>query len=307
MVVLPLSGCGSARNAEPVTVATPGLPSPERALQQSLDRVHAFMASLNERLETPARLSVPMQHTTDAMIVSTAPSAQKTPIPTSSPPPQASPLTGKGGVTWFGFGDGTPTINCRYPDICIVRLEQGETALQTDLRIDDMSNWHADLVRGDKGIHSGWAIALDPGAQATQTTLELKSSRRIYRLALSSSGASMRSVAFTHTPGEPLSQPEIVHTVGKTGTPDFTYHMSGKASWAPLRAYREAGRTYIQFPPGGINAAPRLVIISPQSTHTQAYQTIGDSYVVDLPVDKAMLIGHEPGSPTILITHGETK
>lgn len=306
MVVMPLTGCGTTPNVAPITVATPGLPSPERALQDSLDRVHAFMASLNERLETPARTSVPLQHTTEAMIV-TAPTPQKPSTPTTSSPPQATPLTGKGGVTWFDFGDGTPTINCRYPDICIVRLEQGETALPTDLRIDDMSSWHADLVRGGKGIHSVWAIALAPDAQATQTTLELKSSRRTYRMVLSGSHDSMRSVAFTHTPGESLNQPEIIHTVGKTGIPDFTYHMSGKAPWAPLRAYREAGRTYIQFPPGGIVAAPRLVIISPQSSQTQAYQTIGDSYVVDLPVDKAMLIGHEPDSHTILITHGETK
>lgn len=307
MVVLPLVGCGSIQKIEPVTVVTPGLPSPERALQQSLDRVHGFMASLNERLETPARTIMPHVHTTADMIASPTPHAPTPVVQQVAGHANATPLVGKGGITWFGFGDGTPTVTCQYPDICIIRLDRGETALQQDLSIEDMANWHADLVRGGKGIHAGWAIALDPGRQAAQTILTLRSSLRTYRMAVSTYGPSMRTVAFTHAPGEPIAQPDIPTTTGKTGTPDFSYHTSGTASWAPMRVYREAGKTYIQFPPGGINAAPRLVIVSPQTTGTQAYQTVGDSYVVDLPVDKAMLIGHEPSAPTLIITHGETK
>lgn len=306
MVAMPLYGCGSADNAAPVTVATPGLPSPERALQESLDRVHAFMASLNDRLDKHVTVNIPLPQT--KLAVQGSPSVPSQPVVQSiAAHSAATPLTGKGGVVWFGFGDGTPTITCRYPDICIMRLDRGETAMTADLTIGDMSNWHADLVRGGKGIHQGWAIAIAPGGHATQTTMTLQGSQHTYRMILAAQGTSMRTIAFTHAPGEPLSQPEVAPQSGLTGTPDFAYHMTGNAPWKPMRVYREAGKTYIQFPPGGINSAPRLVIISPKSTSTQDYTVVGDSYVIARAVDDALLIGNGADAPEIHITHGGTE
>ncbi|MCP1242782.1 TrbG/VirB9 family P-type conjugative transfer protein [Acetobacter lambici] len=307
MVVTPLFGCGSAENAAPVTVATPGLPSPEHALQDSLDRVHAFMASLNERLDKPALVTGSFPHPADVAPVSTSAGETKTIVQPTHPHLSAIPLIGKGGITWFAFGDGTPTITCRYPDICIVRLDRGETATQTDLSVDDAANWHADLVRGSKGIHEGWAVALSPGVNATKTPLTLKASAHTYRMLLSAQSPSMKTVAFTHSPGEPFSQPEITLKTGLTGTPDFAYHMSGSAPWKPMRVYREAGHTYIQFPPGGITAAPRLIVLSPKAKNTQDYTIVGDSYVIPRAVDDALLIGNEPEAQQIHITHGGTE
>lgn len=307
MVVMPLFGCGSAEQAAPVTVATPGLPSPEHALQASLDRVHAFMASLNGRLDKPALVTGSFPHPADVAPASASASATKTNVQPTTPHHSATPLMGKGGITWFVFGDGTPTIACRYPDICIVRLDRGETATQPDLSVADGTNWHADLVRGSKGIHEGWAVALSPGMNATQTTLTLKASAHTYRMLLNAQSPSMKTVAFTHSPGEPLGQPEIELKTGLTGTPDFAYHMSGSAPWKPMRVYREAGQTYIQFPPGEITAAPRLVILSPKATNTQDYTIVGDSYVIPRAVDDALLIGNGANAPEIHITHGGTE
>ncbi|MFT8722585.1 MAG: TrbG/VirB9 family P-type conjugative transfer protein [Acetobacter malorum] len=306
MMTMSLSGCGSAHDTDPVTVATPGLPSPEKALQESLDRVHAFMASLNDRLDKHVPINIPQVQTKLAVAASSPlppqPSVQSDPTHRV-----AVPLPGKGGVTWFGFGDGTPTINCRYPDICILRLDRGETAVKSGLELGDSANWHVDLVRGGKGIHQGWAVAIDPGAQAAQTDMTLKGSLHTYNMILSAQGESMRTIAFTHAPGEPLSQPEIMPQHSMTGTPDFAYHMTGSAPWKPMRVYREAGHTYIQFPPGGINAAPRLVVISPKATNAQDYAVVGDSYVVPRPVDDALLIGNGAQAPEIHITHGGTE
>ncbi|WP_264799052.1 TrbG/VirB9 family P-type conjugative transfer protein, partial [Acetobacter peroxydans] len=234
----------------------------------------------------------------------TAPATPAAPSPATR---NATPLIGKGGVTWFAFADGTPTINCRYPDICILRLDRGETALTSDLTIEDMSNWHVDLVRGGKGIHQGWAVAIGPGARATRTTLSLNSSQHTYRMILNAQANSMRTIAFTHAPGDPVSQPDITPRTGITGTPDFAFRMTGNAPWKPMRVYREAGQTYIQFPPGGINAAPRLVVISPKATNAQDYTVVGDSYVVPRAVDEALLIGNGAQAPEIHITHGGTE
>jgi type IV secretion system protein VirB9 len=309
-----LSGCTHDHDADtaPVRVDTPGMPSAELALQQSIDRVHGFIANMRQRLgDDPAlriRPGVALQ--SGGVMASHAPPPKPAATPTppgSGSPRNATPIVGKGGVTWFAFGDGTPTINCHYPDICILRLDRGETALTSDLTVEDASNWHADLVRGGKGIHQGWAVAIDPGTRASRTALTLTGSQHTYKVLLDTRGDSMRTIAFTHAPGEPLSQPDITPQSSVLGTPDFAYRMTGDAPWKPMRVYREAGKTFIQFPPGGINAAPRLVVVAPAGKTTQDYTTIGDSYVIPRAIDDALLIGNEAGSPQIHITHGGTK
>lgn len=315
-----LSGCAHDHDADtaPVRVETPGMPSAELALQQSIDRVHGFIANMQQRLgDDPALHIRPgVARPINAGAVQTSlpvvggtihGAATTTPVTPPPIPRSATPITGKGGVTWFAFGDGTPNVNCRYPNICILRLDQSETATPSDLTVADAAHWHVDLVRGGKGIHQGWAVAIDPDSQAAQTNMTLKGSQHTYNVILSPQGESMRTIAFTHAPGEPLAQPEIMSQHGMIGTPDFAYHMTGSAPWKPMRVYREAGHTYIQFPTGGINAAPRLVVISPKATNAQDYAVVGDSYVIPRPVDDALLIGNGAQAPEIHITHGGTE
>ena len=171
------------------------------------------------------------------------------------------------------------------------------------------AGWRADVVRGTKGVHAGWAVAISATSQAAEAVLRLVTNRRSYILRLAPHAPSMRTVAFAYGANDPVSQPEPVDMPGARAhdrsPPDFSYRMSGaEPSWKPMRVYRDGDRTYIQFPPGGINAAPRLVIVSPQASSVQDYATTGDSYVVNRPVDDALLIGREAGSPTIRIVHG---
>ncbi|QEO18868.1 TrbG/VirB9 family P-type conjugative transfer protein [Acetobacter vaccinii] len=320
LMLTAVSGCASSALNAPVMVQTPGLPSAELALQRSLDRVHSFMDSLGERLETPARQALPLPTTrvaaqTPPVASSAAAPPPRAPAPPTPPvatpaegqalPHQAQPLYGRGGIVWFAYADGSPTLTCAAQDVCILRLQSGETlnrdAIPSDLQA---AGWRVDIVRGTRGIHAGWALALAPTAQARETILRITTSRRTYVARLTASAPSMRIIAFTYAPGDPSSQPEIAAGSGAGGTPDFSFRCTGDAPWKPLRVYREGGHTYIQFPPGGIAAAPRLVIVSPQSGAAQAYTTVGDSYVISQPVDEALLIGHEPGSPSIRITHG---
>ncbi|WP_225063069.1 TrbG/VirB9 family P-type conjugative transfer protein [Komagataeibacter rhaeticus] len=317
LAVLPLlAGCAAHPDTAPVDVTTPGLPSPELALQHSIDRVHSFMGSLNQRLDVPSPVAAP-SGAAEAALAKTAPAAAPSAspaLPARAATPQAArpdpaPIYGKGGIVWFAYADGSPVITCAAGDLCIVRLQAGETASQDAAVLTGSAGWRADVVRGTKGVHAGWAVAISATSQATEAVLRLVTNRRSYILRLTPRAPGMRTVAFAYGANDPVSQPEPAE-IPASGThdrspPDFSYRMSGaEPSWKPMRVYRDGGRTYIQFPPGGINAAPRLVIVSPQASGVQDYATTGDSYIVNRPVDDALLIGREAGSPTIRIVHG---
>lgn len=321
-----LAGCAHEASTAPVPVAVPGMPSPELALQKSLDRISGFLGSLNERIPTPARRNVVLA-TTPVRVKPRTPGpsehAETTPAtgevsgvsgPLHETIPsgvhEATPLYGKG-VVWFGFGDGYARIRCTSGQVCIVRLQKGETMEADALAAEAGSGWRADLVRGTHGIHAGWAVALTPAPSARPSILRFTTNRRSYVLALEPSAPAMRIVAFTYSPNDPASQPEppgsepAATLTARQAAPDFAYQISGPdVPFRPMRVYRDGGHTYIQFPPGGINAAPRLVVLAPAMTGTQPYRVIGDSYVVDRPVDDAMLIGPGAHAPVIRMTHG---
>ncbi|MBB2164485.1 TrbG/VirB9 family P-type conjugative transfer protein [Gluconacetobacter sp. 1b LMG 1731] len=305
-----IAGCSEAAN-EPVSVSVPGMPSPELALQRSLDRINGFLGSINERIETPARGAIPLAVTdtrrAQRPLNITPPTSTPSAVPEPAQAQEARPVFGPSAV-WFAYGDGYPRIRCAPGSICLVRLQRGETMDGSALTGADLGGWRADLVRGTRGVHAGWAVALTPQAGARPSVLHFATSRRSYALALQPDGDTMRTVAFTYGPSDGTTQPEpptpTSQSPGKSG-PDFTYHIEGPdLPWKPMRVYCDDGHTYFQFPPGGIVSAPRLLVISPALSAAQPYRVIGDSYVVDRRVDQAMLIGAGPGAPVIRITHG---
>jgi type IV secretion system protein VirB9 len=317
-----LSGCAHDHDADtaPVRVNTPGMPSAELALQQSIDRVHAFITNMQQRLgddpalrirpglTRPVAAVVPQAQVTATSPVTTG-TAPATPAPSSPAAHSATPLVGKGGVAWFAFGDGTPTITCQHPAICLLRLEPGETAQAGQITLSDTANWHTDLVRGTRGVHAGWALAIEPGPQARQAQLSLPTSRRVYNIALSAALPSMTTIAFTHAPTDPLSQPAFAPAsplaAYDRSNPDFRYTLSGAAPpWTPLRVYRDAGHTFIDFPQGQIVTRPRLVVLAPHVAQPNAYHVAGDSYVVDAVIDDLQLIGASTDQPTVRATYG---
>lgn len=317
-----LSGCAHDHDADtaPVRVNTPGMPSAELALQQSIDRVHGFITNMQQRLgDDPAlrirpgvarSVTAVAPHAPLTVAGATAPgAATTTPAAVAPVAHSATPITGKGGVTWFAFGDGTPTLTCHHPAICMIRLEAGETALASQITLSDTANWHTDLVRGTSGIHAGWALAIEPGPQARQAQLSLPTSRRVYNIALSAALPSMTTVAFTHAPTDPLSQPAFAPAsplaAYDRSNPDFRYTLSGATPpWTPLRVYRDAGHTFIDFPQGQIVTRPRLVVLAPHVAQPNAYHVAGDSYVVDAVIDDLQLIGASTDQPTVRATYG---
>ncbi|MBB2156627.1 TrbG/VirB9 family P-type conjugative transfer protein [Gluconacetobacter diazotrophicus] len=287
-----LSGCGNDGNTQPVEVVTPGLPSPERALQQSLDRVHGFMESLNQRLPTPARESVPLAMTmprTPHPALAMSPRVGSTPS-LSVTPREARPLYGKGGIVWFGFADGFSRIHCAAGGLCMIRLQAGEHLSGDHTVMVQQAGWRFTFIRGTHGIHATPAVIVDPSANATRTVLHVDTDRRSYALELVPTGPTMKAVAFAYADGDPQSQPEPPPVETDTLKPDFDYHITGPdVPWKPLRVYRDGGRTYIQFPPGGILAAPRVTVLAPHHLTPEIRQSVADSYVIDGPIDDMLL------------------
>jgi type IV secretion system protein VirB9 len=283
------------------------VPSPELALQKSIDRVHDFLDSLNERVETPARLIITLP-TTSLAPAGSAPPAQPVSYivsrPTSSTA-EAMPLYGRGGVAWFAFGDGYARVHCAPGDTCIIRLAPGEIVADGALNVQPGPGWRTDLVRGTGGIHSRWAIALTSTPSAVQTVLHLTTNRRTYAMLLDPSDPSMRTIAFTYSPEDSTIEPDPPADPASTAAaPDFAYQLTGPdVAWKPMRVYSDHGLTYIEFPAGGVAAAPRLVIIAPSKAAAEAYKTVGNSYVVEGIVDEAILIGRDPSAPVVRIVH----
>lgn len=306
-----LTGCATSPPTAPVAVDVPGVPSPELALQKSIDRVHDFLGSLNERVDTPVRFTVALPTTSLASPGSAAPALPVSYIvnrPTSSTA-EAMPLYGRGGVAWFAFGDGYPRIHCAPGSSCVIRFAPGETVAQGAFDPEPAPGWHATLVRGTRGIHAGWAVVLTTDPNASQVVFHLSTNRRTYSMLLDPTPPSMRTVAFTYAPSDPMVQPQppqggAAGSSTPSGPPDFSYSVSGaKVPWTPIRVYADGAHTYIQFTAGAIAASPRLVVIAPAEASSQPYRVVGDSYVVDSVVTQAMLIGRSAGAPTVQITH----
>lgn len=317
--LLSLAGC-EAERVTPVVLNVPGLPSPELALQQALDRTHGFMASLNDRIATPARQVLPLYttNTDHGGPLVLHPVGPNTGIETKpSRDTEAAPRFLRSGATWFGFGDGYVRVHCRPGQICVVNLQPGERLKSSELQTDQEAGWTITAIKGTRGVHASWAVALTPHMEASVALLHIATTKRRYVLVLDPSGDTMQSVRFIYDDSDPKSQPEPSNLTADgtiatapsgqslpSSAPDFGFIITGASTaWKPLRAYREGDRTYIQFPPGAVVARPRLVILAPSGAKADNYRAVGDSYVIDQRIEDALLIGPEPDAPSIRLTH----
>ncbi|MFT9089629.1 MAG: TrbG/VirB9 family P-type conjugative transfer protein [Gluconacetobacter sp.] len=311
-----LAGC-SAADTTPVDISVPGMMNPEMQLDRAIDNVHNFLVDFNGRLPTPARQSVALQVGAPLPVaaITNIPQAADAPPERIAPsaPRFAQPLVGRLGVTWLRYADATPRLRCEPGSHCLVWLEAGERFSTRALAASDPTGWSVHEIPGTgaSGIHAAPAISIASNGDAKVASLTFQTDRRAYAWILDPGGPSMQRVRFSYHAGDPVTQPAVDQTVlalasGGTAAsgPDFDYAIDGTAPWRPMRVYRDSGRTFFEFPPGGVSAAPRLVLTNPRTEGTLSYRTVGDSYVVDRPVEDAMLIGRERGAPVVSIHHG---
>ena len=86
-----------------------------------------------------------------------------------------------------------------------------------------------------------------------------------------------------------------LETGGGPGTPperlDFSYSVSGRASWKPKRVYSDGTKTYIQFPTSiASQDAPVLFVVSGGQNRIVNYRMKNDMMIADYAIEKAVLM-----------------
>ncbi|CDG41013.1 MULTISPECIES: TrbG/VirB9 family P-type conjugative transfer protein [Asaia] len=316
-----LAGCAGSPD-EPVTVRVPGMANPEEQLDRALDQTRNFLVDFNGRLPTPARNTVALQLAAPLSLHAVTSQPQATPatrwsedlIPAS--PAQiatthfATPIPGKGGVTWFAYADGTPRLGCAPETVCLIWLERGEKGTADDIVLSPDSGWQAHLIAGAHGVHAAPAVALSARGNARKAALRISTDRRTYIWLLDPQASSMPRVHFVYSRNDPGTQPEIAQaTIGpalqQAGAADFGFTIEGPdVPWKPIRVYSEHGKTWIEFPPHGVVSNPDLSVIAPQRTTPRLQHFVADTLVVeDVLTDFMLSAGSGSARKTLHIRH----
>ncbi len=204
---------------------------------------------------------------------------------------------GPDGKVIFLFGETQPSVVCSPLQVCDIELQGGE--IVRDVLVGDTVRWK--IEPATSGAASGQAIHLvvKPAEPGLVTSMVVTTSRRTYHIQLKSNATQyMARVGFEY--------PEDVSTkladvnarleVGETGgsAPDrlnFSYSLSGGASWKPKRVYSDGTKTYIQFPRAIRGQdAPVLFVVSGGQSRIVNYRMKNDMMVVDYAIDKAILV-----------------
>jgi type IV secretion system protein VirB9 len=323
-LLLPVMLAACATTHVDTIVDTPGMPNAELALQRSLDRVHGFLGELKDRIGAPA----------EQIAMASGAQLPAAPAPRASQAP-ASPIqlgvrqllhdatatTGKDGTVYFAFAGGTPRLRCRPGSVCLLRFAHGERLSLDDVRVEDATNWTVHIASAPSAQSQETVLAIMPKSGASATLLHVRSNLRGYHIALMpSNDASMLLASFTYRHDDPSEQDDpglaaagvadaggaIRSTAPHYGNPDFNYRILGSSPpWKPVRVYRDGGKTYVQFPRGGVLSAPRLLLSATTGNLTPiTYRIEGDSYVVDRILEDALLVaGTGSQQQTVLLRH----
>jgi type IV secretion system protein TrbG len=205
--------------------------------------------------------------------------------------------TGPDGKIVFLFGETQPSVVCSPLQVCDIELQGGE--IIRDVLVGDTVRWKVEPATS--GATGGQAIHLivKPSEAGLVTSMVVTTSRRTYHIQLKSHPSQyMARIGFEYPEDAATKLTDInarLETGGFPGTaPDklnFSYAMSGGASWKPKRIYSDGTKTYIQFPKSiSAGDAPVLFVISGGQNRIVNYRMKNDMMIVDYAVDKAILV-----------------
>jgi type IV secretion system protein VirB9 len=211
----------------------------------------------------------------------------------------------------------TPVLHQRRPGLSLVRrrslsglygaqrvtdivLQPGETL--GALASGDTARW----VIGDRPSGSGETkrthVLVKPFAAGLSTNLVITTDRRIYHLALTSTGSTaMTALSWTYTQDELIAlrrQSEQAAAAAPVASGlaieqlHLNYAVTGDSpAWRPLLAFDDGRQTFIEFPATlAVGEAPPLFLVgSKGEAHLVNYRLSGRFYVVDRIFDAAEL------------------
>ena len=173
-----------------------------------------------------------------------------------------------------------------------IMLEAGEEI--TSVAAGDTVRWTVGDTTSGSGEAKRTHILVKPFAAGQHTNLVITTSRRVYRLQLSSTAATaMTAISWTYPADALLAYRKEVEAA-EAAKPiaagieverlNFDYRISGdKPAWAPLRAFDDGRQTWIEFPASiAVGEAPPLFILGAKGkAELVNYRMAGRYYVVD--------------------------
>lgn len=205
--------------------------------------------------------------------------------------------TGPDGKVIFLFGETQPSVVCSPLQVCDIELQGGE--IVRDVLVGDTVRWKVEPATS--GAIGGQAIHLivKPSEPGLVTSMVVTTSRRTYHIQLKSHPTQyMARVGFEYPEDASTKLADINARLEAGGLPgsapdrlDFSYSVSGSASWRPKRVYSDGVKTYIQFPKSiSGQDAPVLFVVSGGQNRIVNYRMKNDVMIVDYEVDKAVLV-----------------
>jgi len=173
-----------------------------------------------------------------------------------------------------------------------IMLEPGETI--TSVAAGDTLRWTVGDTTSGGGDTKRTHILVKPFAAGLHTNLVVTTSRRVYRLQLSSTATTaMTAIRWTYPADELLAYRKQVQAA-EAAKPlaagiaieqlNFDYRISGdKPAWTPLRAFDDGRQTWIEFPASIVvgEAPPLFVLGDKGEAELVNYRMVGRYYVVD--------------------------
>lgn len=204
---------------------------------------------------------------------------------------------GPDGKVVFLFGDTQPSVVCSPLQVCDIELQGGE--IVRDVLVGDTVRWKVEPATS--GATGGQAIHLivKPSEPGLLTSMVVTTSRRTYHIQLKSHpNHYMARIGFEYPEDVSTKLMDInarLEAGGISGTAadklNFSYSLSGSASWKPKRVYSDGVKTYIQFPRSvSSQDAPVLFVVSGGQNRIVNYRLKNDMMTVDYAVDKAILV-----------------
>ncbi|MBW9118375.1 P-type conjugative transfer protein TrbG [Rhizobium cauense] len=205
---------------------------------------------------------------------------------------------GADGKVVFLFGEAQPSVVCSPLQVCDIELQGGE--IVRDVLVGDTVRWKVEPATS--GATGGQAIHLivKPSEDGLITSMVVTTSRRTYHIQLKSHPSRyMARVGFEYPEVASSKLADMNARLEAAGSPDaavpeklnFSYAVSGNASWKPKRVYSDGIKTYIQFPKSIAGQdAPVLYVVSGGQNRIVNYRMKKDIMTVDYAVDKAILV-----------------
>ena len=225
------------------------------------------------------------------------------------------------GSVVLAFNSALPTLTAAVLELTDVELQPGEAV--TSVNVGDTARWVIAVTNSQEGELQRAHLIIKPLDEGLKTSLVVTTSKRTYHLLLQSSfDRFMHYVTFTY-PEDPevaalqqkreaeiaalqktaaRSHADALGKLPKPVTPGppvptVAYRIEGDAPWAPLYAYTDGVKTYIQMPPTmSQSEAPSLLVLRRgkglwgDDKVIVNYRVQHNRYIVDSVIDRAVMV-----------------